>query len=311
MSDSQIEHKKKYKGGKRIKIGYFADGPWSHEALKHIKADPSMEIRFICARHKNPDEYLRLEAEKLGIDFFSKENINDEESKDMIMRYDADLFVSMSFNQIFKRSTYEIPELGTINCHAGKLPYYRGRNVLNWALINDEKEFGVTIHYVDDGIDTGDIILQKICEIKEEDNYETLLKKAYQECGKLLHEAIRQIHTGTEIRISQESISKNGLICSKRQVGDEIIDWSNTSREIYNFVRAICRPGPEAQTYINEHVVRINKVKLIDSAPVYKGIPGAILSKETDGLLVKTGDNYIKIIEWTSKATLKVGARFK
>jgi methionyl-tRNA formyltransferase len=65
----------------------------------------------------------------------------------------------MSFNQIFKSEIINLPRLKTINCHAGKLPFYRSRNILNWVLINDEKEFGITVHYVDEGIDTGDIIL--------------------------------------------------------------------------------------------------------------------------------------------------------
>ena len=77
----------------------------------------------------------------------------------------------MSFNQIFKREMIDLPKYGTINCHAGKLPFYRGRNILNWALINDEKEFGITVHYMDEGIDTGDIIVQRTYPIGEEDDY--------------------------------------------------------------------------------------------------------------------------------------------
>ena len=64
----------------------------------------------------------------------------------------------MSFNQILKKKIINLPHLKTINCHAGKLPFYRGRNVLNRVLINDENEFGITIHYIDEGIDTGDIV---------------------------------------------------------------------------------------------------------------------------------------------------------
>ena len=77
----------------------------------------------------------------------------------------------MSFDQIFKEEIINIPPLKIINCHAGKLPFYRGRNILNWALINDEKEFGITVHYVDFGIDTGDSILQKNYEITDDDDY--------------------------------------------------------------------------------------------------------------------------------------------
>ena len=67
-------------------------------------------------------------------------------------------------------SELNLPKLKTINCHAGKLPFYRGRNILNWALINDEKKFGITVHYVDEKIDCGDIILQRIFKITDKDN---------------------------------------------------------------------------------------------------------------------------------------------
>ncbi|MDR1522244.1 MAG: hypothetical protein LBS28_05280 [Streptococcaceae bacterium] len=85
--------------------------------------------------------------------------MNSKEVINLLKKYNADLFISMSFNQIFKSEIINLPRLKTINCHAGKLPFYRSRNILNWVLINDEKEFGITVHYVDEGIDTGDIIL--------------------------------------------------------------------------------------------------------------------------------------------------------
>ena len=89
----------------------------------------------------------------------------------------------MSFNQIFKKEIINLPLLKTINCHAGKLPFYRGRNILNWVLINDEKEFGVTVHYMDEGIDTGDIIMQDSFSISGLDDYSTLLLRSYEACA--------------------------------------------------------------------------------------------------------------------------------
>lgn len=81
----------------------------------------------------------------------------------------------MSFDQIFKEELLKLYPRKIINCHAGKLPFYRDRNILNWALINDEKEFGISVHFIDKGINTGDIILQKTYEIKDSDDYTTLL----------------------------------------------------------------------------------------------------------------------------------------
>ena len=292
-----------------LKIGYFADGPWSHKALDLLLADPQLEVIFICARYSNPDLYLKERAGEIGIDYHETKNVNDEDFSKKIKAHQCDIFISMSFDQILKKKLYSQPRLGTINCHAGKLPMYRGRNVLNWVLINDEKEFGITVHYIDDGVDTGDILLQQTYPIDDQDDYGTLLKKAHHECATVLYEAIKLIKTGKSKRVTQKSIKTCGMICSQRKPGDEMIDWNWTSREVFNFVRALTYPGPMAQTKIDEETVFIKKVEIISNAPIYKCIPGAILAKENVGMLVKTGDSYIRIVEWSSETKLYVGGR--
>jgi methionyl-tRNA formyltransferase len=294
---------------KKMRIGYFADGPWSHNALDAILKDKTLEIVFICARFDTQDKVLRTKAMHHGIQFVVHPNINSKEFMDFLLGACCDLFVSMSFNQIFKNDVINIPKEKTINCHAGKLPFYRGRNVLNWALINDEKDFGVTVHYVDDGIDTGDIILQRCYPITDDDDYSTLLNRSYSYCAEILVDAIKIIQSGVVKRIRQDSIHPVGFYCPQRKLGDESLDWSLTSREVFNFVRAISKPGPEARTFIDEVEVRINHVELISGVPTYKATPGAILKKGVDYLLVKTGDSFVKVTEWSSNSKLKIGDR--
>lgn len=292
-----------------MRIGYFADGPWSHEALNKIIDDKTLEIVFICARHDNPDPVLRLAAKFLGIPFVTHKNINSDEFNNFLRNSACDIFVSMSFNQIFKKETFSIPHQKTINCHAGKLPYYKGRNILNWALINDEKDFGITVHYIDEGIDTGDIILQECHSISESDNYSTLLNRSYIYCAQILIKAIKLVQSGDTTIIRQKSIHPLGFYCPQRKQGDERLNWNMSSREIFNFVRAICRPGPEARTYFGEIEVKINRVEMVPGALIYKAIPGAVLGKESTHIFVKTGDSYIKITEWISVAKLRIGDR--
>ncbi len=295
---------------KALKIGYFADGTWSHRALELLIADSDIEVAFICARYSSPDQYLRERADGLGIKFYVTENVNSERFLNTVNLHQCDLFISMSFDQILRKKLYAFPRLGTINCHAGKLPFYRGRNVLNWALINDEKEFGITVHYVDDGVDTGDIILQRSYPICDQDDYASLLSTAYRECPALLYEAIQSIISGNAERVPQVSLQPCGSICSQRKPGDETIDWRQSSREVFNFIRALTRPGPLARTMLGEHPVQIVKAEMIEEVPSYKCIPGAILARDAKGFLVKTGDTYIRITEWRSEARLSVGRRF-
>lgn len=292
-----------------IKIGYFGDGLWAHEALKRILADEDLEISFVTVRYDKRDSVLISMAKDAGIPVELSEDINSTEFLNRIKRYETDLFVSMSFNQIFKKTTFNYPPLKTINCHAGKLPYYRGRNVLNWALINDEKEFGITVHYVDEGIDTGDIILQRTYPITDEDDYSTLLSRAYVGCADVLYEAIKQIQTGTARRIAQSDIDPIGMYCGMRKSGDEIINWNMTSREIFNFVRALCIPGPRATTSLNGKPLAINRVREVDGARPYINIPGQVLQKSEKGFYVKTRDTFVEVLEYEYDGKIKVGDR--
>lgn len=292
---------------KVLKIGYFADGPWSHRALELLLQDSSISIEFIVPRTDTQDQTLSSQAKKHGIDYLHPVKINSTDFIERANAYACDLFVSMSFNQIFRKDIINVPRLKTINCHAGKLPFYRGRNILNWALINDETDFGITVHYIDEGIDTGDIILQNSYPITDKDDYSTLLNIAHEKCATLLVQAIKQIQSGKAARINQKDIHPIGFYCGKRGVGDEVIDWNQSSRRLFNFIRSICRPGPIARTSIDGQEVKINSAVYIEEAPEYINTPGQLLKKTEFGFLVKTRDSFIEIRDIESEIKLKVG----
>ena len=296
---------------KKLKIGYFADGQWSHQALEKILSDKTLQVSFICARNDYPDQILEAKATANCLKFITHPNINSDEFLARIIEFECDLFVSMSFNQIFRNKLINLPPLKTINCHAGKLPFYRGRNILNWVLINDEKEFGITVHYVDDGIDTGNIIIQRCYPITDNDNYATLLNRAYEGCAATLYDGIKDIQSANVKPIKQDDIHTMGLYCSGRLEGDERLDWNQKSRDIFNFVRAICRPGPEARSFLGNAEIRINNTQYLPDAPIYKGIVGAVVGVENDAFFVKTEDSYIKVTEWSGCKRPRIGDRLK
>jgi methionyl-tRNA formyltransferase len=293
-----------------LTIGYFADGIWSHNAFKLLVKDSSITIAFVCVRFDSTDTILRNLAAHHSIEVITHKNVNAPEFIAQIEKYNCNLFVSMSFNQIFRSAILKVPHYGIINCHAGKLPFYRGRNILNWVLINDEKEFGITVHFVDTGIDTGDIILQKIFPITDVDTYETLLQVAHEQCANLLYKAILCFKTNQVSRIQQYNIHPVGMYCGMRTVGDEIINWQTTSRELFNFIRAICPPGPAAQTHLNGKLMKIKSAQLIDQAPSYKGVCGQVLNKTMAGFVVKTLDTSILISSYEYDGQVKIGDRF-
>lgn len=297
---------------KIIKIGYFADGPWSHKAFDKIVSDKRFQIQFICVRYDSSDKILESLAQRHAIKMFRHPKVSSDQFLKSIEKYCCDIFVSMSFNQILKKRFINYPPLKTINCHAGKLPFYRGRNILNWALINDEQEFGITVHYIDEGIDTGDIIIQRLFPITDFDNYSTLLKLAYIECANVLYDSLIQIYNDEVKLIRQSDIHPTGFYCTQRKEGDEIINWNATSREIFNFVRAICNPGPGAITTLKSKRVKINQANMIEHAVHYSTIVGSVVGKKNNQIIiVKTLDTTIEIVDYEYDGNIRIGDRFE
>lgn len=279
-----------------IRIGYFGDGPWACLALSHIaKRRDQFSVAFITPRYDTQDPALKEWAQKLDVPFLPYSNVNDEAFIQQVAACECDVFVSMSFNQILKKEIIETPRLGFINCHAGALPFYRGRNPLNWVLINGDKEFGVTVHYVDEGIDTGDIIAQNMVPIEQNDDYGDLLAKAHDACALVLVEALMDIEEGRAVRTEQKSIHSVGFYCGMRRLGDEWIDWGACSRDVHNFIRAIALPGPGARTMMGKEEVAILESRMVADAPIYKCTNGEVVGRTEGGVVVKTGDTTVLI----------------
>ena len=215
-----------------------------------------------------------------------------------IKDFNSDLLVSVSYDQIFKKKIIECCNLGIINCHCGALPFYRGRSPINWAIINGEKSFGITVHYVNQKIDQGDIIIQKKYPIKKKDDFKSLLNLANKKIPYLLLSSINLILKNNVKPIRQSSISKIGSYYKKRTNGDEDINWNQSSIKIFNFIRALCRPGVVARTYYGNKIIKINKTyeKFIKNNKNIK--PGTVTSVTKKFFIVKTFDSAIKIKEW-------------
>lgn len=280
-----------------MKVGYFADGPWSHKALELLVDE--VDIQFIVPRYDTQDPVLKIWSEKLGIPFIPTKNVNSPEFIANLKKYSSELFISMSFNQIVKKEIINLPPKGFINCHAGSLPFYRGRNPLNWVLINDEKSFGITTHYVDEGIDTGDIITKQEYKISDEDSYKTLLERATKECPNVLISAVKKIKNNNVTPIKQNIIHPVGTYFGRRIVGDEKINFNLKARDLFNFIRAITYPGPGARCFVNGREIAILKSQEISGAPSYKATCGEVVGRSDEGNIVKVGDSTLLITRYT------------
>lgn len=281
-----------------MKIGFFGDGPWAERALLPLLEDSRYTIVFVAVRASKPDQKLIEIAQARRIPVLCPASVNSDDSVATIGKFGADLHVSMSYDQILREKILSLPPRGTLNCHAGALPFYRGRNPLTWAIINGEAEFGVTVHWVDLGIDTGDIVLQIKAPIRPTDTYATLLASAEELCASALVRAISDIYQKTDKRIAQMTIDPVGMYCCRRREGDEEIDWTSDTNSIERFVRALVVPGPGARTSWKDSPYAILAAEKIDGAKPYTGVPGEVVGRDSGGILVKSGDTFIRLTLW-------------
>jgi len=283
-------------------IGYFGDGGWAEEALQQLRSMPEFDVRFIVGRHPESDPALQEAASDMSIPFYAPADVNATSFIGQVEPHQVDVQVSMSYDQIVRREMIELAPMGFLNCHAGALPFYRGRNVLNWALINGETHFGATVHYVDEGIDTGDIICQRLDRILPDDDYASLLDKAVRLCANTLVDALLQLNNGQVQATPQAEIHPQGFYCSGRREGDEWINWQWPSERIHNLVRAITKPGPGARTVVDDEPIVVLESELINRAPAYIDRPGTVVGRIDEGVIVKTGDTTLilkRIATWT------------
>ncbi len=237
-------------------------------------------------------------ARENGLLLFENVNINSAEFIKSVEQLNPDLIVVVNFSQILKQQIIGIPKKGCINTHASLLPDYRGRAPLNWAIINGEKRVGVTVHYIETGIDTGDIIIQAPVVVEEDDYIENVLMKVTSIYPDVVNNAVDLIVEDKVIGKKQD-ISK-GSYFGKRTASDGEIDWTKDARQIFNLIRAVSRPYPGAFSYIGDNSrVVIWRTELIDQTELQKSLPnGCILKVDTNHLLVKAKNKNLLITEY-------------
>ena len=299
-----------------MKILFFGDASWGADALQ-LLLKQEIDIVGVVLRTRPTDDSLQQTAVKANLPLFQPQQCNAPDFLKTITDLQPNLNLSVSYDQILRQEIIDSAPMGFVNFHAGKLPWYRGRSVLNWTLINGETEIGLTAHFVDEGIDTGDIILQYSLPVYWEDNYQTLLDRVVNEFPKLVLDTVNLLISGDFQRRPQAHLL--GSYFPQRGPGDEWIDWNDSSLNIYNKIRAISSPGPGARTYLEDNELILWQASYDVGWPSYIATPGCVVGvNPTKGIRVKTSDSTILIeqIEFPNGKEgphipkMKIGTRF-
>ncbi|WP_419888537.1 methionyl-tRNA formyltransferase [Neobacillus niacini] len=236
---------------------------------------------------------VKVEALKHGIPVFQPEKIRQKEEQEKILSLNPDLIITAAFGQILPKEILEAPAHGCINVHASLLPELRGGAPIHYAIIQGKKKTGITIMYMVEKLDAGDILTQVEVEIAEEDNVGTLHTKLSKAGADLLSETLPNLLKGKLTPIPQDNERATFAYNIKRD--QEKIDWSKTGQEIYNHIRGL-NPWPVAFTTLDGQTLKIWRSEKVAGTKIEE--PGTVIKNEPDGITVSTGDDTaIKIIE--------------
>ena len=236
---------------------------------------------------------VKVEALKHNIPVYQPEKIRNREDLDQILALQPDLIVTAAFGQILPKELLEAPKLGCINVHASLLPELRGGAPIHYAILEGKKETGITIMYMAEKLDAGDILTQAAVEITEEDNVGTLHDKLSAVGCELLSETLPKLINGELTGIPQDDSKATFASNIKRE--QEKIDWTKDGETIYNQVRGL-NPWPVAYTTLQGKVMKVWQAEKVSHSKAAQ--PGEIIEKREDGFVVKTGnETAIKITE--------------
>lgn len=219
--------------------------------------------------------------------------VRDEEFVETLRSLKPDVIVVVAFGQIITKEILELPRYGCINVHASLLPDYRGAAPIQWAVINGEKESGVTIMRMDEGLDTGDMIAKTVVVLAEQETGGSLFEKLSAAGAKLLVETLVSLQNGTAVYEKQPEESPTPYAAMiRKQMG--LVDFAKAADEIERLIRGL-NPWPSAYTHLNGKTLKLWQAFV---AAEQSGMPvGSVVRTDKQGIWVQTDDNLLCITD--------------
>ena len=286
----------------KLRIAYFGTPDFAVEPLKRLIEQENEECGYtIVGVVTMPDKIITRRgsnqvlmspvkeyALQKNLPLLQPESLKSEEFLEALAAWKADLQIVVAFRML-PESVWNMPRLGTFNLHASLLPQYRGAAPINWAIINGDKESGVTTFFLKHEIDTGDVIMQEKVDITESDNAGTLHDKLMLIGGGTVVETVRSIVNGTALLQPQETMYDGELRPAPKIFRDTCrIDWNKSCAELYNFVRGLS-PYPAAWMEIADPDGNITAIKVYETRKELCNVT------HPKGTLLTDGKSYVKV----------------
>lgn len=235
-----------------------------------------------------------------GLTVYQPKTLRDGEAMKIISELNPDCIVVVAYGKILPKEILDYPKYGCINIHASLLPKYRGSAPIQWSVINGEKETGVTIMQMDEGIDTGDMLSQKAITIGIDDTAESMFDKLSILGGEMIVEALDKLEKGELTAVKQDDTLSTHAPMLDKKISE--IDWHKSAAEVHNLVRGLYS-WPIAQTSLHG-----KKLKIYRTSPAKgQGEAGAVIG--IDPLTIACGDGAVEVRELQLEGKKRMDAK--
>jgi methionyl-tRNA formyltransferase len=274
-----------------MRIAMFGYQTWGHRTLRAL-LDSGHEVVLVVTHPQSDHAYEKIWndsvadlAEQHGVPVLLRNRPDDEELLRALKEADPDLIVANNWRTWLPPEIFDLPPHGTLNIHDSLLPAYAGFSPLIWALINGEREVGVTAHRMDGELDMGDVLLQRSVPVGPKDTATDLFHRTVDLIGPLVTDSLELIDSGRAMWTPQDR-SRSSFF-HKRSLEDSRIDWTWPAEDLERFVRAQSDPYPNAFTHHRGERIRIVAASVSEGR--YGGTPGRIFIREGDGVVIVAG----------------------
>ena len=230
-------------------------------------------------------------ASEHGLRVLQPERASSPDSCDAIRRRNPDLLVVVAFGQILKRGLLDIPSHGALNIHASLLPKYRGAAPIQWAIISNEYKTGLTAMRMDEGLDTGPILLQEEEPISEDETFGELHDRLSKLSGPFLIRVLDAMNEGRLTEKTQDE--KNASYAPKVHREMCQVRWEQDAREVSALIRAL-DPWPGAFTTFAGREIKLFSSRVV-AKKLQNTVPGRVAGKSQEGLMIETGRGLLQI----------------
>ena len=232
---------------------------------------------------------VKLKALELGLNVYQPDSLRNDDAYNLLKSLNPDLIVVVAYGKILPKNILDLPPMGCINVHASLLPRYRGSAPIQWSIVEGDKVTGVTTMYMDEGIDTGDILLKREVEILSTDTGGSLFERLAVVGAETLKDTCEALVNGTLVRTKQDESLATYAPIIKKQMG--LIDFSKTANQVSCLIRGF-NPWPCAYFMLDGKRLKVFSAEVSHKS----GKAGEVIESQNE-LIIACGENSIKLLE--------------